>query len=126
MTCFQPPEGLESSFQELEVHVAGYYEFNPALPITADSVSRDAWMKGVQSQAAPLLAIIRSSHRKYTDTLFAHSGSTEDDTPAQSGVFLEGRKRGKADVIRKAEKQKRALEAESEEDEEIITPKKKV
>jgi hypothetical protein len=63
-----------------------------------------------------------SPYHKY---LTAHNGNIDPKRSAQSGVWLKGRDRSKTAMFKKEEARKRALE-ESDDDEEILSPTKKV
>lgn len=78
------------------------------------------------AQIGLLTLFVCSEHRKYSDTLTFHNGSQARSRSTQSGIYCDGRDRTKKAIIRRANKAKRALEEDSEEEDEIITPKKKV
>lgn len=68
---------------------------------------------------------LNSSHKPYSDSLTAHNGNLDIGKTCQSGVYLTGRDRSKAGVLKKEVAKKRELEEESD-GEAILTPRKKV
>jgi hypothetical protein len=64
-------------------------------------------------------------YKPYAKALTAHNGETALDGSAQSGLYLKGRDRSAANLLKQQARKKRALE--DEEDEEVeLTPRKKV
>jgi hypothetical protein len=68
---------------------------------------------------------LNRKYKPYAQSLTAHSGEVALEGSAQSGLYLKGRDRSAANLLKQAARKKRALE--DKEDEVVdLTPRKKV